>query len=146
VIAGQPDQAHMLTSIVKKAGCEHENVNMSFARLTNAFSTKVEELHAAVALHFAHYNFVRMHKTSTMTPAMARTSASGLVSRRAVEGHQISTLTEPLQRLPWSNASVACATPRVNNIAGLHNLLIEMGRIMTGPGDAMSFPRDNSSL
>ena len=40
-------------------------------RLTNAFSKKVENLQAAVALHFAHYNFVRVHKALRVTPAMA---------------------------------------------------------------------------
>src|SRR4051794_643804 len=39
--------------------------------ITNAFSKKVENLKAAVALHFAHYNFVRVHSTLRMTPAMA---------------------------------------------------------------------------
>ena len=42
-----------------------------FTRLTNAFSKKLENLEAAVALHFAHYNFVRIHKTLRCTPAMA---------------------------------------------------------------------------
>ena len=42
-----------------------------FTRLTNAFSKKVENLQAAVALRFAHYNFVRIHKTLPTTPAMA---------------------------------------------------------------------------
>ena len=42
-----------------------------FTRLTNAFSKKLENLEAAVALHFAHYNFVRLHKTLRCTPAMA---------------------------------------------------------------------------
>ena len=42
-----------------------------FTRLTNAFSKKLENLKAAVALHFAHYNFVRIHSTLRMTPAMA---------------------------------------------------------------------------
>ena len=41
-----------------------------FTRLTNAFSKKVENLQAAVALHFAHYNFVRTHKTLRVTPAI----------------------------------------------------------------------------
>lgn len=41
-----------------------------FTRLTNAFSKKVENLHAAVALHFAHYNFVRLHRSLNVTPAM----------------------------------------------------------------------------
>ena len=39
-------------------------------RLTNAFSKKLENLKAAVALHFAHYYFVRVHQTLRVTPAM----------------------------------------------------------------------------
>lgn len=42
-----------------------------FTRLTNGFSKKVEKLCAAVSLHFAHYNFVRQHKSLRITPAMA---------------------------------------------------------------------------
>jgi len=42
-----------------------------FTRLTNAFSKKFENLQAAVSLHFAHYNLVRLHKTLRVTPAMA---------------------------------------------------------------------------
>jgi hypothetical protein len=39
-------------------------------RLSNAFSKKLESLKAAVALHFAWYNFVRIHKSLRVTPAM----------------------------------------------------------------------------
>src|ERR1700687_3073845 len=42
-----------------------------FTRLTNAFSKKLANLQASVALHYAHYNFVRIHRTLRMTPAMA---------------------------------------------------------------------------
>ena len=41
-----------------------------FTRLTNAYSKKLENLKAAVALHFAHYNFVRVHSSIKVTPAM----------------------------------------------------------------------------
>ena len=41
-----------------------------FARLTNAFSKKIENHAAAVAIHFMHYNFARIHKTLRVTPAM----------------------------------------------------------------------------
>ncbi len=41
-----------------------------FTRLTNGFSKKVENLEHAIALHFMHYNFVRIHKSLRMTPAM----------------------------------------------------------------------------
>ena len=47
-------------------------------RLTNAFSKKLENLKAATALHFAHYNFCRVHKTLRMTPAMAAGVSSTL--------------------------------------------------------------------
>jgi hypothetical protein len=42
-----------------------------FTRLANAFSKKVENHAAAVALHFIHYNFARIHKTLRITLAMA---------------------------------------------------------------------------
>ena len=41
-----------------------------FTRLTNGFSKKIENHGHAVALHFMHYNFVRVHKTLRVTPAM----------------------------------------------------------------------------
>jgi hypothetical protein len=42
-----------------------------FTRLTNAFSKKVQNLEAAVALHFMWYNFGRVHQTLRITPAIA---------------------------------------------------------------------------
>ncbi len=42
-----------------------------FTRLTNAFSKKVENHAHAIALHFMYYNFVRIHKTLRVSPAMA---------------------------------------------------------------------------
>jgi len=44
-------------------------------RLTNAFSKKRENLQAALALHFAYYNFCRIHQTLRCTPAMAAGAA-----------------------------------------------------------------------
>jgi ABC-type histidine transport system ATPase subunit len=41
-----------------------------FTRLTNAFSKKLVNLKAALALHFAHYNFLWVHRTLRVTPAM----------------------------------------------------------------------------
>jgi hypothetical protein len=42
-----------------------------FTRLTNAFSKKIENHVAAIALHFMYYNFCRIHQTLRITPAMA---------------------------------------------------------------------------
>jgi hypothetical protein len=41
-----------------------------FTRLTNAFSKKLENLKCALALHFFYYNFMRIHQTLKVTPAM----------------------------------------------------------------------------
>lgn len=59
VISGRPDESLISTSYV-----ERQN-------LTIAFSKKFENFQAAVSLHFAYYNFCRLHKTLRMTPAMA---------------------------------------------------------------------------
>src|SRR3954469_22075188 len=70
VIAGNPDQAHISTSLVERQNLTMRMSMRRFTRLTNAFSKKVENLRAAVSLHFAHYNFVRVHRTLRVTPAM----------------------------------------------------------------------------
>jgi hypothetical protein len=48
----------------------HATVNLSFTRLTNAYSKKVENSGHAVALYFAYYNLCRVHQTLGVTPAM----------------------------------------------------------------------------
>jgi hypothetical protein len=70
VIAGDPDRAHISTSLVERQNLTMRMSMRRFTRLTNAFSNKVENLHAAVAFHFAHYNFVRLHRSLNVTPAM----------------------------------------------------------------------------
>jgi hypothetical protein len=76
-VSGSPDPAHISTSYVER---QNPAIRMSirrFTRLTNAFSKKLENLTAAVSLHFMHYNFGRPHQTLTKatgvktTPAMA---------------------------------------------------------------------------
>ena len=70
-ITGTPDLAHISTSLVERQNLTMRMSMRRFTRLTNAFSKKVENLRAAVALHFAHYNMVRVHSSLRVTPAMA---------------------------------------------------------------------------
>jgi hypothetical protein len=51
--------------------CRHADAYRRFTRLTNAFSKKVENHAAAIALHTMYYNFARIHQTLKVTPAMA---------------------------------------------------------------------------
>src|ERR1700674_109785 len=71
VIAGSPEEAHISTSFVERQNLTMRMSMRRFTRLTNAFSKKLENLQAAVALHFAHYNLVRLLKTLGVNPAMA---------------------------------------------------------------------------
>lgn len=70
-VQGRPDPAHISTSLVERQNLTMRMAMRRFTRLTNGFSKKVENLEAAVALHFAHYNFVRLHRSLRITPAMA---------------------------------------------------------------------------
>lgn len=70
-VIGAADQAHISTSYIERQNLTMRMGMRRFTRLTNAFSKKVENLEHAVALHFAHYNFCRTHKTLGTTPAVA---------------------------------------------------------------------------
>lgn len=71
VVHGTPDPAHISTSYIERQNLTVRMACRRFTRLTNAFSKKLENLKAALALHFAHYNLVRIHSSLRVTPAMA---------------------------------------------------------------------------
>ena len=68
---GHPRMRYISTSHVERNNLTMRMQMRRFTRLTNAFSKKLANLKAAVALHFAWYNFVRIHRSLGMTPAMA---------------------------------------------------------------------------
>jgi hypothetical protein len=70
VLIGNPDPDCISTSYVERQNLTMRMAMRRFTRLTNAFSKKLANLRAALALHFAHYNFLRVHRTLRVTPAM----------------------------------------------------------------------------
>ena len=75
---GSPDPSRISTSHVERQNLTMRTNIRRLTRLTNGFSKKVENLRAAVALHFAYYNFVRVHGSIKTTPALA----AGVADRR----------------------------------------------------------------
>lgn len=69
-ITGRPDPAHISTSFVERQNLTMRMKMRRFTRLTNAFSKKLENHLYAIALHYMHYNFCRVHQTLRVTPAM----------------------------------------------------------------------------
>jgi IS1 family transposase len=80
VIVGNPDAKHVSTSYVERQNLTMRMSMRRFTRLTNGHSKKVENHAAAIAVHFAHYNFCRVHSSlgKGVTPAMA----AGVESRK----------------------------------------------------------------
>jgi IS1 family transposase len=67
---GRPDPEHISTSHVERQNLTMRMAIRRFTRLTNAFSKKLDNLKAACALHFAFYNFCRVHKSLRVSPAV----------------------------------------------------------------------------
>ena len=83
---GFPDLEQTGTSYVERQNLTIRMQVRRLTRLTNAFSKKVENLKAAMDLHFTHYNFVRFHRSIRCTPAMeAGVVRSPLTVRDLVE-------------------------------------------------------------
>jgi hypothetical protein len=70
IMFGDPEPRFIPTSMVERQNLTMRMQMRRFARLTNGFTKKLANLKAALALHFAWYNFVRVHATLRVTPAM----------------------------------------------------------------------------
>jgi hypothetical protein len=71
VVSGTPDDSLISTAYVERQNLTMRMHMRRLTRLTNAFSKKLENFKAAVGLYFAYCNFVRIHKSLRMTPAIA---------------------------------------------------------------------------
>jgi IS1 family transposase len=92
-ILGKPDPKHISTSYVERQNLTMRMHMRRFTRLTNAFSKKIQNHIAAISLHFMYYNFVRIHQSLRVTPAMA----AG-VTERAFEIADIVAIFEDYER------------------------------------------------
>lgn len=102
-IAGNPDEALISTSYV-----ERQNLNMRmgmrrFTRLTNGFSKKLENHLHTLSLYFVHYNFVRIHKSLRMTPAMAAGVSHTLHDMEWIIGLIDASAPAPKKRGPYKS-------------------------------------------
>jgi IS1 family transposase len=70
-ITGNPDPEHVSTSYVERQNLSVRMTNRRYTRLTNAFSKKLDNHAAAVALGYFAYNFIKINRTLRVTPAMA---------------------------------------------------------------------------
>jgi IS1 family transposase len=95
-VTGQPDPKHVSTSYVERSNLAVRMSVRRFTRLTNAFSKKLRNHAAAVALFTAHYNFCRIHQTLRVTPCMA----AGVMAR------------------VWSIADLVGLLPAVEHVGG----------------------------
>ena len=69
-VQGNPDKKYVTTSHIERQNLTMRMHMRRFTRLTNAFSKKLENHSYAIALHFVYYNFVKIHTTLRVTPAM----------------------------------------------------------------------------
>jgi hypothetical protein len=70
VISGKPERAHISTSHTERQNLTMRMQMRRVHAVDDAFSKKIENHEAAVALHYMHYNFARIHQTLRVTPSM----------------------------------------------------------------------------
>ncbi|WP_210243285.1 DDE-type integrase/transposase/recombinase [Mesorhizobium sp. B2-3-11] len=106
-IEGSPDLAHVSTSHVERQNLTMRMQMRRFTRLTNAFSKKFENHVHMVALYTVWYNFIKMHKTLKMTPAMAAGVSQTLWSMEDVCEKMDAVAPKPGKRGPYKKAVAA---------------------------------------
>lgn len=106
-IMGQPVKELVSTSYVERQNLTMRMGMRRFTRLTNGFSKKLENHLHMLSLYFVHYNFVRMHKTLKMTPAMAAGVSSTLRDTAWIVSLIDARAPAPKKRGPYRKNSVS---------------------------------------
>ncbi len=108
VISGSPNPEQISTSYIERQNLTMRMSMRRFTRLTNGFSKKVENLAAAVSLHFMHYNFCRVHTTLGTTPAVAAGVADHVWPLAELIG-----LLEAAEATPILRGRIGSAVPKI---------------------------------
>jgi len=106
-IEGKPDMAHVSTSYVERQNLTMRMHMRRFTRLTNGFSKKFENHVHMVALYTVWYNFIRIHKTLKMSPAMAAGVSKTLWSMSDLCELMDAVAPKPGPRGPYKKKAVA---------------------------------------
>ena len=94
VITGRPDPEHISTSFIERQNWTVRTTMRRYTRLSNGFSRKIENHMAAVAINYFAYNFIQIHRTLRVTPAIA----AGVTTRLCDEAYLVALLIEPEKR------------------------------------------------
>ncbi len=105
VVSGDPDPKHVSTSYVERHNLSMRMGMRRFTRLTNAFSKKVQNHEAMVAIYAVHYNFARIHKTLRITPSMAAGLSDHVWSVEEIVMMADSYMPKPGKRGPYKQKS-----------------------------------------
>jgi hypothetical protein len=106
-VSGNPDPKHVSTSYVERYNLTMRMGMRRFTRLTNAFSKKIQNHAAMVAIHAVYYNFVRIHKTLRITPSMAAGLSDHVWSLEDMITMADSYLPKPAKRAPYKKKLTA---------------------------------------
>jgi len=100
-IEGKPDEKHISTSYIERQNLTMRMHNRRFTRLTNAFSKKFENHAHMVAIYAVWYNWLRIHKTLRVSPAMAAGISEALLSWEDIVGMMDAEAPKPGPRGPY---------------------------------------------
>lgn len=106
-VEGNPDLKHVSTSYVERQNLTMRMSMRRFTRLTNAFSKKLDNHIHALALYFMFYNFIRIHKTLKVTPAMAARVTDRLWSMEDIAAAIDARAEAPKKRGPYKKRAEA---------------------------------------